>query len=66
MYFHFFSVFCTKHLADFAANGTIIALNNITKNNFPAEDISTRYDDPIMMWKQITDEIHTLKFRECI
>ena len=53
-------------MADFAANGTIIALNNITKNNFPAEDISTRYDDPIMMCKQITDEIHTLKFRECI
>ena len=66
VYFRFFSVFCTKHLADFAANGTIITLNNITENNFPAGDIFTRYDDPVMICRQITDEIHTLKFREYI
>ena len=45
--------------ADFVANSTMIALNNITEKNFPAGDVFARYDDPIMICRQITSEIHT-------
>ena len=45
--------------ADFVANSAMIALNNITEKNFPAGDAFARYDDPIIICRQITNEIHT-------
>ena len=45
---------------------TIIALNNTTEKNRPAGYIFTRYDDRIVMRRQIRNEIHEPEFREFI